>query len=288
MAEISAGEDVLRTIRDAATVPIPEQPHRSQFASEERFAQAWDDWQAEALERALSALDTIATLTGTDRAAPVQPWTPGELLSVSLLRSALTQAERNPAAWPYSAAELARARALVERTNPQVSVATPNAVVGGERWTGWAWDASHWIPPGVYDATGAQDGHRYRLVVGPVADRVAGESSAAFRVGDADRAIVDQLAATLTGLAPGHLARTLDHAVAVIEDSGRDVDAARQVSAELARAERARAALPSPLPQHAATPPALAAALSDRAAHINPANPADELTPAHPATARRL
>lgn len=274
MAETSGREEAMRTIEEAATVPLPRRPEPSGFVSEDEFVEAWSSWQAEALERALTALETVRRLAGTDPAAPVAAWGPGELLSVSMLRSALTQAERNTTgAWPYSDGELARVRGLLERTNPQVSVSVVDGNGQVQQWTGWAWDATHWLTPGVYDADGVQDGQRYRLLVGPVADQVAGEASAAFRVGDADRAVVDQIAATLEGFSPTHAARAVDQIAAVVEGSGRDVGDSRSAITRLAVAERVRPARP----QENVLTDRTRTAWAERARQINAAARSDEL-----------
>jgi hypothetical protein len=276
MAETSGREEAMRTIEDAATVPLPRRPERSEFVSEDEFVDAWSSWQAEALERALSALETVRRLAGTDPAAPVAAWGPGELLSVSMLRSALMQAERNTTgAWPYSEGELARVRGLLERTNPEVSVAVFDGNGEARQWTGWAWEATHWLAPGVYDAAGVQDGQRYRLLVGPVADQVAGEASAAFRVGDADRAVVDRIAATLEGFSPAHAARAVDQIATVVEGSGRDLGDSRSAITRLAVAERAR----QPSPQEQVHTGAARTAWAERARQINAAPTRDEMRP---------
>lgn len=231
-----AADDSSDAIREVLAAPRPAPPVRGDFVTEELFEDAWLGWQAEALERAERALAEVGLIVGERRGVSGQ-WVPRDLVVVAMLRAEVARESALPEEHRFfDQVELDRVGLLLERLDPEVSAGSEHGPTG--QFWGRASTAHHFLPPGVYEAAGMSTGEQFRLIVGPVAGRVAGEASAAFPVGSGAERTLDEVAAVLAAAgseAPGDVLGRVQALVADFAAAGGVVAAPVETATAVAR-----------------------------------------------------
>lgn len=124
-------------------------------------------------------------------------WVPADLLAIQTLREVIEHDKSGHGVPLLDRAQQERLDAILFAADPDVTIPNPDDPESPEIYTGPASEAHAWLPPGVYDATGADGQGEFRVVVGraPVGNSVT--ASAAFPPVEHDSTVLNEVARIL-------------------------------------------------------------------------------------------
>lgn len=204
--------DRAERIRDSivdvmARHPLPEPPRVEDYSEgffgarfdRHAYAKAHQRWQEE-LKEAVAARETaLKTVLAEDgkRTAYLPPqfraeWVPRDLMAISTLR-ALLDADPAVTGRLLNGDTRVHLEAMLLAADPDVRIADPDDPDGVELYEGPASEAHRWMPPGVFEATGADGRGEFRVVVGRTTIGPEGTASAAFPPAEHDSAVLNEI-----------------------------------------------------------------------------------------------
>lgn len=123
-------------------------------------------------------------------------WVPADLVALHTLRS-ITAAEHRALGFPFEREQAEVLEKLLTAADPEVRVIDPDDPAGVELYAGPASEAHDWLPPGIYDAIGAEGTGEFRLVVGRMPGSEDVTASAVFPSAEHDSRVLGEIARIL-------------------------------------------------------------------------------------------